>query len=343
MTRSPGYRVNSRPITPQPVPTAQHKRSQIPPHTSQTPILRIAGDQPVSVIGLHLEMEPDGGIITFNTLPPAILETSSWVDSSRPTVTISATPVSIDWGQATTLSWSSTNAASVTITPEVGDVGPSGSHEVSPRATTTYRIIVTHADGRRETASTTVKVTVSARAALTALYEATDGANWNDNTNWLTDARLEEWYGIQVDGTGRVVEINLRGNNLRGFIPPEIGSLDRLVTLNLNANNLPAPIPAEVGMLANLRILELQFNQLSGSIPPELGNLQNLTRLQLHRNGLTGAIPPELGDLRNLTYLDLGWNSLTGTIPSEIGALSSLATPLGLPQRFDRWDTGRDW
>ena len=281
-------------------------------------------DQPVSVIGLHLELEPDGGIITFQTLPPTILETSSWVDSSPPTATMSGTPASIDWGQTTTLSWSSTNAASVTITPDVGTVGPSGSREVSPRATTTYRIVATHADGRRETASTTVTVTVSDRAALTALYEATDGANWNDSTNWLTEAPLEQWHGIRVDDAGRVVEIDLRINNLRGFIPPEIGSLDRLVTLNLNSNNLPAPIPAEMGMLANLRILELQFNQLRGSIPPELGNLQNLTRLQLHRNSLAGAIPPELGGLRNLTDFDLGWNSLTGTIPAEIGALSRL-------------------
>ena len=280
-------------------------------------------DQPVSVIGRHLELEAGGGIITFTTLPPAILETSSWIDSA-PTATISATPVSIDWGKSATLSWSSASAAIVEISSDVGAVGPSGSREVSPRTTTTYQIMVTHADGRRATASTTVTVTVSDRAALTALYEATDGANWNDNTNWLTDAGLEEWYGIQVDGTGRVVEINLMDTNLRGFIPPEIGSLDRLITLNLNGNNLPAPIPAEVGMLANLRVLELQFNQLGGSIPPELGKLQNLTRLQLRRNRLTGAIPPELGNLRNLTDLDLGWNSLVGTIPSEIGALSNL-------------------
>ena len=32
-------------------------------------------------------------------------------------------------------------------------------------------------------------------AALAALYEATDGPNWRNNTNWLTDAPLDEWYG----------------------------------------------------------------------------------------------------------------------------------------------------
>ena len=34
------------------------------------------------------------------------------------------------------------------------------------------------------------------RAALVALYHATDGANWGDNTNWLSDAPLGEWSGF---------------------------------------------------------------------------------------------------------------------------------------------------
>ena len=34
------------------------------------------------------------------------------------------------------------------------------------------------------------------RASLTALYNATDGPNWGDNTNWLTDAPLSEWAGV---------------------------------------------------------------------------------------------------------------------------------------------------
>ena len=33
----------------------------------------------------------------------------------------------------------------------------------------------------------------SDRAALVALYNATGGANWTDNTNWLSDEPLSEW------------------------------------------------------------------------------------------------------------------------------------------------------
>ena len=37
----------------------------------------VACDQPVGMIGLHFELRPDGSIITFNTLPPGIIETAS--------------------------------------------------------------------------------------------------------------------------------------------------------------------------------------------------------------------------------------------------------------------------
>ena len=36
----------------------------------------VSCDQPVAMTGLHFELRPDGSIITFNTLPPAVLDTS---------------------------------------------------------------------------------------------------------------------------------------------------------------------------------------------------------------------------------------------------------------------------
>ena len=42
------------------------------------------------------------------------------------------------------------------------------------------------------------------RAVLVALYEATDGDNWKDNTNWLSDRPLNEWFGVTTNGNGRV-------------------------------------------------------------------------------------------------------------------------------------------
>ena len=162
------------------------------------------------------------------------------------------------------------------------------------------------------------------RLALVALYNATDGANWLKSDNWLTDAPLNDWHGVDTDSTGRVVSLFLYDNQLSGTIPPELGNLTNLEFLNVGTNQLSGTIPPELGNLTNLDILSLATNQLSGTIPPELGRLSNLTELVLATNPLSGTIPPELGNLSNLEVLVLGTNQLSGTIPPELGSLSNL-------------------
>ena len=150
------------------------------------------------------------------------------------------------------------------------------------------------------------------RAALTALYHATDGPNWTDDTNWLTEKDLAEWAGVTTDAGGCVIGLDLRRNGLTGAIPEELGQLTSLTHLDLGYNELTGEIPEELGQLTNLTHLDLRFNELTGAIPEELGQLTNLTHLDLAINGLTGAIPEELGQLTNLTHLDLSRNGLTG-------------------------------
>ena len=175
------------------------------------------------------------------------------------------------------------------------------------------------------------------RAALVALYNATDGPNWVDNTNWLTDAPLGEWYGVDTNAAGRVVRIDLTGrwpneiviHGLRGELPVELANLTELVSLRLGLNSLTGRIPAELASLASLTSLSFWENELSGPIPPELGSLASLTSLDLWGNELSGPIPPELGSLASLTDLNLGGNALSGPIPPELGDLANLRS-LGL-------------
>ena len=80
------------------------------------------------------------------------------------------------------------------------------------------------------------------RAALTALYNATGGANWGNNTNWLSDRTLGDWYGVTTDTTGRVVALDLFENQLTGTLPVELGTLASLTILNLRDNQLGGTI-----------------------------------------------------------------------------------------------------
>ena len=65
------------------------------------------------------------------------------------------------------------------------------------------------------------------KAALVALYNATDGPNWANNRNWLSDRPIGEWARVSTDGDGRVTGLWLDGNELSGSIPSELGNLDQ--------------------------------------------------------------------------------------------------------------------
>ncbi len=158
----------------------------------------------------------------------------------------------------------------------------------------------------------------SDRAALEALYDAAGGDTWNNNGNWKSDSPLDTWHGVKTDRVGRVTELHLFHEGLRGSIPPELGDLTNLSILALFSNHLTGPIPPELGNLTNLSILDLGYNDLTGPIPPELGNLTKLTELYLGENRLSGSIPPELDSLTALSELSLYGNALIGPIPPGI-------------------------
>ena len=46
------------------------------------------------------------------------------------------------------------------------------------------------------------------REILAALYHATDGPNWVNQENWLSDRTLGEWHGVTTDAEGRVTHLD---------------------------------------------------------------------------------------------------------------------------------------
>lgn len=68
-----------------------------------------------------------------------------------------ATPESIMLDSYSTLSWSTTNATAISVSPGVGTVSATGTVEVSPEDTTTYMLTATNSDGQ-DTKSCVVEI-----------------------------------------------------------------------------------------------------------------------------------------------------------------------------------------
>lgn len=199
------------------------------------------------------------------------------------------------------------------------------------------------------TASLTVEpAAVFGRRTLAAFYEANGGSGWTRSDNWLTDAPLQDWYGVGVDDNGRITSLELRRNGLEGSIPPllgdlrslrlldlgnnaltgrlpkELANLDHLQHLLVNSNRLSGRIPVWLTEMPALRSLILISNEFSGPIPKELSRMPVIASLYLGLNDLVGEIPPELGELSTLVHLYLGGNDIEGKIPPELGRLDNL-------------------
>jgi len=91
--------------------------------------------------------------------PPVKVETPAPPPPAAPTIaSFAAEPSSIERGQSSTLSWSVSNASSISIDNAIGTVQANGSRRVFPGSSTTYTLTATGAGGT-STARATVNVT----------------------------------------------------------------------------------------------------------------------------------------------------------------------------------------
>jgi peptidoglycan-associated lipoprotein len=106
----------------------------------------------------------------------------------QPTVTLNASPSTVNSGDTVTLSWSSTNATDLDIEPGVGKVAPQGSTPVNPTQSTTFTITATGSGG-----SASASASVSVRgAAPTAAAPPSAPPNVSDLFNQnVKDAYFE--------------------------------------------------------------------------------------------------------------------------------------------------------
>ena len=195
-------------------------------------------------------------------------------------------------------------------------------------------------------------------AALVALYNATDGPNWVNNDNWLTDAPLGDWYGVTADALGRLLTLDLSRNGLAGQLPGNLSELAHMTELRIAHNtDLSGRLPLSLADLS-LRVLhyagtelcapgDTSFRDWLSAIPShegtgaECGPLSDREILEIlfeatggpnwtnNDNWLSDA---PLGDWYGVgvdsegtaAYLSLQGNALAGSIPPELGNLTRL-------------------
>src|SRR5215468_6577419 len=91
---------------------------------------------------------------------------------ASPTVALSASPASAQAGEPITLTWSSTNATSITLQPSVGGVAAQGSRTLRPARSITYTVTATGPGG---SAHASAQVTITPAAPPAAVRKPSQG------------------------------------------------------------------------------------------------------------------------------------------------------------------------
>ncbi|HUI84535.1 MAG TPA: alkaline phosphatase family protein [Candidatus Binatia bacterium] len=130
--------------------------------------------------------------------------------SSNPmvTVTLSATPGTINAGQSSTLSWTSTNATSAQIDNGIGSVTlPAGSTTVTPTQTTTYTITATGAGGQQATAQATVTVQPASLGSIEhVIFMLQENRSFDTYFGMLNPYRQSNNWNVGDDGNTYTVD-----------------------------------------------------------------------------------------------------------------------------------------
>eukprot|EP00586_Coscinodiscus_wailesii_P005173 CAMPEP_0172479780 /NCGR_PEP_ID=MMETSP1066-20121228/4589_1 /TAXON_ID=671091 /ORGANISM="Coscinodiscus wailesii, Strain CCMP2513" /LENGTH=558 /DNA_ID=CAMNT_0013240549 /DNA_START=152 /DNA_END=1828 /DNA_ORIENTATION=- len=114
-------------------------------------------------------------------------------------------------------------------------------------------------------------IDLNQRDILQILYDNAGGAQWTgiiDKWEKGVDDYCK-FTGVTCDNNGNIIELSLKGMNLNGRIPDEIGYLRYLSKLDVSDNYLTGYLPSDLRW-APLEFLDISGNQLVGLVPPML-------------------------------------------------------------------------
>jgi hypothetical protein len=94
------------------------------------------------------------------------------------------------------------------------------------------------------------------RDCLVTFYTQTNGDNWFDNTNWLSNKSYCDWYGVVCDTNNWVTELHLQNNNMT-YTAFDFAPLEKLRTVDFDHNfnkifsDNSAPVGNNFGMIVD--------------------------------------------------------------------------------------------
>src|SRR2546428_8660614 len=133
------------------------------------------------------EIEAKAGLQEVEARATVTVSTTAPPPSGMPTASLTASPTSIQSGQSSMLTWTTSNATQVTLDGAV--VAASGSQSVSPTATKTYSLVATNSAG-----STTDPATVTVTAPTpTPPPTPTATLNANPASNQTAQSSTPSW------------------------------------------------------------------------------------------------------------------------------------------------------
>lgn len=166
--------------------------------------------------------------------------------------------------------------------------------------------------------------TLDDREALIAFYNATDGPNWINSTDWCTDEPIDAWYGITTNSEGRVTGIDLPDNKLSGDAGSTLAALTELQYINFqntySSNNADYNQLTSLDVTQNIKLTHLYcgYNRLSSL---DVSGNTMLTYLSCGWNELSSL---DISDTKDLVYLWCAGNEMSSLDVSENTVLAEL-------------------
>jgi len=275
-----------------------------------------------------------------------------------PAVSISALPLSIFAGQSSTLSWTSTNAVTVSIDNNIGIVDTISSLLISPGQTTTYTITAT-GPGGTATASVTITVTPPPppSVTLTASPASIDQGDSSTLTWSSTDAEAVSidqgvgsvspngslsvspsqttTYNITAQGPGGTATASATINVISSpsititASPDHINAGDT-TTLTWEASNADSvSIDNDIGEVDVSDSLDVTLLQTTTFTITATGPGGTATaQVTVHVNRGTYAYIPN-NDASSVSVVDISTNNVITTIPVDISPYGIAVSPNG--------------